>query len=115
MPPEEPRMPLVSPAPVAAPPPRCEATDDFELWDEGRLQVNRQFAALLRTNGLTSTAAFLAWTGGESVRQVGSRGTTRIELHGANGSETFYLKRHGPPRWKDRIVPLLRFSPAIVG
>lgn len=87
----------------------------FETWDDGRLLINPRFAEILQVNGLTTGAAFLAWRAGETVRHIGARQTTRITLAGPEGPETFFLKRHGPPGWKERIVPLLRFAPPILG
>jgi heptose I phosphotransferase len=92
-----------------------EAWDDGEIWDDGRLLVNRQFAPLLRAQGLTTFAAFSALSNGEIVRRVGTRETRRLTLPSGDGMETLYVKRHGAPRWRDRIMPFLHFSRPIHG
>jgi heptose I phosphotransferase len=91
------------------------ATIAFDLWDDGRLQVNRRFADLLRAHGLTTCAAFLEFPAGDVVRRVGSRETLRLKLGAGPSSSLFYLKRHGPPRWRDRVMPRLHGSRPIHG
>jgi heptose I phosphotransferase len=98
-----------------APESPIETSFSFEPWDDGRMEVNRKFGLILRANGLTSCAAVFDWSGGESVRRIGARETTRIELRTPDGPMAFYLKRHGPPRWKERVIPLLRLATPIVG
>lgn len=90
-------------------------TIDCEVWDDGRLQVNRRFAEVLRAHGLTSCAAFLEFSGGEVVRRVGTRETLRLTLGEGPSSSVLYLKRHGPPRWRDRVMPRLHGSRPIHG
>jgi heptose I phosphotransferase len=87
----------------------------FDIWDAGRLYVNRQFLPVLQANGLTTFAALYDLAGGEVVRAVGNRRTTRVLLPTEGGQETFYLKRHGPARLRDRIKPLLHLSWPILG
>jgi heptose I phosphotransferase len=93
-----------------------------ERWDfgeslhaGGRLIVNRPFAALLHTHGLTTCQAFLEFAGGEVVRSIGTRETRRVSLDGSDGIEVVYLKRHDAPRWRDRIKPLLHLARPIHG
>lgn len=88
---------------------------DFVVWDYGRLHVNRQFCLLLQTNGLTTCEAVLKWPQGQVVRQIKSRRTSRIVLPGGAGEQTFYLKRHAPPRMRERLRPLLNLSLPILG
>src|SRR5437868_2579788 len=80
------------------------ATDS---WDGGRVIVNRDFAELLQRNGLTTFAAFQNLSGGQIVREVGHRITSRVLLRDGANDVAFYLKRHGPPSLWDRIRPLL--------
>lgn len=108
-------MPAGSTIETQSPPDSRASEGEIEAWDHGRMLVNPAFSEVLRANGLTTAAAILDWNAGETVRHIGARKTTRIALEGPDGPESFYLKRHGPPRWKDRIVPLLRFSPPILG
>ncbi|MSR58788.1 MAG: hypothetical protein EXS05_14235 [Planctomycetaceae bacterium] len=100
-----------------------DAHEEFEIWDDGRLHIHPRFASLLRANGLTSCDAFFNYEGGELVRRVGTRETRRLTLEPpacgladtpADGA-VLYLKRHGPPRWRDRIMPWLHFSRPIHG
>src|SRR5665213_2704800 len=84
-----------------------ERSPAFELvvWDGGRLQVNRPFCRVLEASGLTTCEALLNLPQGHVVRQIKSRSTSRIVLPGEAGDETFYLKRHGPPRLRERLRP----------
>jgi heptose I phosphotransferase len=89
---------------------------DCDVWDDGRLLVNRQFAALLRAQSLTTFAAVFGLARGEIVRRAGPRETRRLTLPApAGGTEILYVKRHAAPRWRDRIMPLLHFSRPIHG
>lgn len=88
---------------------------EFEDWDGGRLRVNRRFAAILRSNRLTTCEALFGLTQGELVRQVKERHTSRVVLADANGGQAFYLKRHGAATWRDWVRPLLNLSWPILG
>jgi heptose I phosphotransferase len=79
-------------------------------WDQGELKVNPVFQERLAALGLTTVRAFRALSG-MVVRQIDSRITSRIEL----GDLVIYLKRHGTPHWRERLVPLLRFSRPLLG
>jgi heptose I phosphotransferase len=94
-----------------------EPSTSFDLveWDDGRLQVNCQFSHVLQANGLTTCQALLDWPQGRVVRQIKSRSTSRIILPGDTGEQTFYIKRHGPPRLRERLRPLLNLSWPILG
>src|SRR5262249_17390814 len=59
--------------------------------------------------------ALYGLSGGETVRAVGNRSTARIRLSIEGRQESFYLKRHRPPRLRDRIRPLLHLSLPILG
>ncbi len=67
---------------------------NFETWDAGRLQVNRQFCEVLEANGLTTFAALFDLAGGEIVRAIGNRSTAHVQLVTEGRQEAFYLKRH---------------------
>ena len=84
-------------------------------WDGGRLQVNREFCPVLEANRLTTCQALLNLPQGHVVRQIKSRSTSRIVLPRETGKQTFYIKRHGPPRLRERLRPLLNFSRPILG
>ena len=88
---------------------------DLVEWDGGRLRVNRQYTGVLQANGLTTCEALFNWPQGQVVRQIKSRSTSRIVLPSHTGEQTFYLKRHGPPRIRERLRPLLNLSLPILG
>jgi heptose I phosphotransferase len=88
---------------------------NLDTWDGGRLQVNRQFSDVLAANGLTTFAALFDLAGGQIVRSVDSRSTARIVLPIDGREQSFYLKRHERPHWRDRIKPLLHLSLPILG
>ena len=94
-----------------------ERPKSFDLvdWDDGRLRVNRQYIGVLQANGLTTCESLFNWPQGQVVRQIKSRSTSRIVLPGHAGEQTFYLKRHGPPRMRERLRPLLNLSLPILG
>jgi hypothetical protein len=95
--------------------PNISAGFEFEDWDGGRLKVNRQFAVFLKANGLKSCQALLNLAQGDVVRQIGTRQTTRVTLDGYRGRQTFYLKRHGAPTWREFLRPLINLSWPILG
>jgi heptose I phosphotransferase len=94
-----------------------ERTPSLQIvdWDGGRLHVNRQFSQVLAANGLTTCEAVLNRPQGQVVRQIKSRSTARIVLPSDAGEQTFYLKRHAPPRLRERLRPLLNLSMPILG
>ncbi len=83
--------------------------------DSGRLLVNRRFSDILHQNGLTTFDALFALPSGEVVRQIKSRSTARITLSADGVQRTFYLKRHEPPRLRERLRPLLNLGRPILG
>lgn len=74
----------------------------FVPFDDGRLQINREFCDVLMQQGLTSFDAWFNFSGGEAVRRVGARSTVRVVLaptkHAVQSTRgagpTFYLKRY---------------------
>src|SRR5262249_39559145 len=92
-----------------------ETEFQFESFDAGRLVINREFRPLLKARGLTTFAALFGLQGGEVVRTVGRRSTARIALSAGENTEVFFLKRHQPARFVDRVKPILHFSRPIVG
>ena len=86
--------------------------------DAGRVQIVSDWEPWLRGAGLTTLAAFRALRG-EVVRVIDSRETLRVEIPHASdptaGPLVAYLKRHGRPRWRERIVPWLRGARPILG
>jgi heptose I phosphotransferase len=87
----------------------------IEVCDAGRLLINGRFRRLLEANRLTTFAALFNFAGGEAVRTVGSRSTMRITLKAGGDEQTFFLKRHSPPRLIERLKPLFHLSRPIVG
>jgi heptose I phosphotransferase len=88
---------------------------EFVDMDSGRLLVNRRFSDVLHQNGLTTFDSLFALTNGEVVRQIKSRSTARIALSADGVQRTFYLKRHEPPRLRERLKPLLNLGRPIWG
>ncbi|QDU81214.1 Lipopolysaccharide core heptose(I) kinase RfaP [Polystyrenella longa] len=78
---------------------------EFENWDEGRVQVNQEFTAVLKQNGLTTFNALMDYSGGETAKNVlAERVTTRIDLTDTSGaSRSFYIKRHTPAPMKEYL------------
>jgi heptose I phosphotransferase len=89
----------------------------FDVWDSGRLTVNREFAPLLKQHSLTTFAAIADYSGGQVAKNVlRERTTTRLDLADNDGStRTLYLKRHLRPGWFELVKPLLRFTLPIIG
>lgn len=78
--------------------------------DGGRLEFNMAYQQVLERLGLTSFADFAALSG-SIVRQIDSRATSRVEL----GRLVVYLKRHGRPHWRERIIPWIRLGKRSLG
>jgi heptose I phosphotransferase len=89
----------------------------FDVWDGGRLTVNREFAPLLAKHALTTFEAIADYSGGQVAKHVlRERNTTRLDLPDAAGAtRTLYLKRHQRPRVTELIKPLFRLTRPIVG
>src|SRR5579872_4916461 len=88
---------------------------EYETWDHGRLQVNRQFAGVLQASALTTFEALFNWPQGEVVREVGGRRTTRIVLNYDDREQSFFVKRHARPKLSDRLRPLIHLSWPVLG
>jgi len=91
----------------------------FETWDDGRLLVNRQFAPLLARHGWNTFERMMSLEG-QVARRVGARETVRLELDSASTGNAgppmaFYIKRYGPPPWREYWKPLLKLTRPIVG
>ncbi|MBX9788750.1 MAG: hypothetical protein K2Y37_07520 [Pirellulales bacterium] len=91
----------------------------FETWDNGRLLVNRQFAPLLSRQGWTSFERMMTLEG-QIARRQGARETVRLEIENGQNDcpaapRAFYIKRYGPPPWREYFKPLLKFTRPIVG
>ncbi len=89
-------------------------------WDDGRLLVNAQFAAWLKSLGLTTAAAWLNLERGEVYREVGERVTSRHELpaeapESGSAPRTVYLKRHGRLTWRERFKSYARLQAPVWG
>jgi heptose I phosphotransferase len=89
----------------------------FDTSDGGRLTVNREFAPLLETHGLTTFDAIMSFSGGQIAKNLlRERTTTRLELADASGQmQTFFLKRHLRPPLVEYVKPLLRLQRPILG
>lgn len=89
---------------------------EFEDWDGGKLRVNRDFAPLLRANGLDTFENLMNYSGGTVAKNLlAERTTTRIALSDGTHGRAFYIKRHTPSPFKEYIKPLLRLTWPILG
>lgn len=95
--------------------PPASSPVEWDVWDDGRLIVNRDFTRVFADRGLTGFTAWFDFDEGDVVRRVGTRETRRISFDTPDGPVTFYLKRHGRPRWRDRIMPWLHGARPIHG
>jgi len=95
-----------------------ETGSPFVTCDSGRVQLVAAWEPWLRGAGLTTLAAFRGLRG-EVVRAIDSRETLRVEIpHPSDATAAplvAYLKRHGRPRWRERIMPWLRGARPILG
>jgi heptose I phosphotransferase len=89
----------------------------FDTSDEGRLTVNREFAPLLRSNGLTTFDSIMNFAGGQVAKNLlRERTTMRLDLPDATGNtRTFFLKRHLRPPLAEFVKPILRLQRPIIG
>lgn len=87
----------------------------WESLDHGRLIICGRFARIFRAHGLTSCRQLLDYDGGVVARRVGSRETRQFILNEPSGPVHFFLKRHGRPAWRDRILPWLQGGRPIHG
>jgi tRNA A-37 threonylcarbamoyl transferase component Bud32 len=90
---------------------RIEA-DRFETLDEGRLTVHRDFLDLFRRHGLVTFESFDDERLGEFLRDVGPRANVRLTLDDQGGPRTFFLKRHVPRTFAERLASWFRLHPA---
>jgi heptose I phosphotransferase len=94
---------------------RAIPAHEFEALDSGRLLVHRQFSSVLQRHGIATFDALFQFSGGQCVRRVHSRSTTRIAVYDRLGWHSFYLKRHAAPPWGERVRPLLNLGRPIFG
>ncbi len=95
--------------------PRKDPAFAIDDWDGGRLRVNRQFAQVLEANRLSTFEALINLTGGDVVRAIDSRSTVRVVLSCAGKDDAFFLKRHAPSRFVERLRPVMHLSRPILG
>jgi len=82
----------------------------IDVWDNGRLLVNRDAAAWLQSMGFTTVESLLALEAQDVYRQVGERVTSRHEFPGDPAPRVVYIKRHGRITWKERIKAWTRLQ-----
>jgi heptose I phosphotransferase len=90
---------------------------ELEHWEDGKLTVNAEFAAILQKHGLTTYQSIMEYQGGEVAKNLLSqRVTTRFDLQKPGGGlQGFYIKRHGPSPVKEYLKPLIRLRRPILG
>lgn len=92
------------------------STFTLHTHDDGRLVVNDDFAAVLRSAGLLTFDALWDYTGGTIAKNLlKERTTTRVALNHAGSEHVFFLKRHTRPPLKEYIKPFFRLTWPILG
>jgi heptose I phosphotransferase len=102
-------------APVPRRADEAASAPDFEELDSGRLLVHRRFIPVLQHNRLATFDALFHFSGGQCVRSVHNRTTTKIALYDGVAWHSFYIKRHAAPPKIERLRPLLNFGRPIFG
>jgi heptose I phosphotransferase len=89
----------------------------FDVWDGGRLTVNRDFSRLLASHGLTTFESLMEYSAGQFAKNVlRERTTTRLELNSASGDQrVFFLKRHRRPPLVEYLKQWLRLQRPLLG
>jgi hypothetical protein len=85
-------------------------TDPTESMDHGRLLVCRGAAPLLRRHGLVTFESFHDERTGRLLRNVGPRANARLMLEDEDAERVFFLKRHEPPKFTDRLACWVRLQ-----
>lgn len=75
----------------------------FVVLDEGRLFVHESAGAVASVCGLETFAAWFALGGGEEVRRIGARATSRLPAGLSGLPWELYLKRFEPIGWGERL------------
>jgi hypothetical protein len=83
--------------------------DQFVTGDEGRVALHRDWLPVFEAHGLTTFDAWFSLTGGEPIRAVKQRRTTRFTLSG-DTPLTLYLKRHEPLPWTEYVRSALKLN-----
>lgn len=90
---------------------------ELESWDSGRLIVNRDYANLLKQQGLQTFAAIWDHTAEAAIAKKlrTDRITQRFTLQNQGNEQVFFIKRHTKSSWKEYVKPLLRLTWPILG
>lgn len=83
--------------------------DQFVTRDEGRLSLHRNWLPLFEAHGLTSFDAWFSLNGGDPIRAVKQRRTTRFTLAG-DTPLALYLKRHEALPWREYVRSALKLN-----
>jgi len=78
-------------------------TDAADTLDDGKLTVHHDFVWLLHRNGLDTFESYYDEKLGRLLRDVGPRANVRLTLDAAGRPRTFYLKRHEPLRFVEKL------------
>jgi heptose I phosphotransferase len=89
----------------------------MEIWDHGKLTVNKAFASLFRQRGWETFASIWVETANAAVakKMRTDRITLSFTLDDHGTQRTFFIKRHIRSSWKEYIKPLLRLTWPILG
>lgn len=85
-------------------------TERFDALDDGRLAVAHEFVWLLHRHGLDTFEAFYGERAGKLLREVGPRANLRLTLERDGRPVSFFLKRHEPPRARDKLRAWVRLA-----
>ena len=90
---------------------------ELEFWDQGRLIVNRDYANLLKQQGLQTFATLWDHTAQAAIAKKlrTDRMTLRFTLQDQGIERAFFIKRHTRSSWKEYVKPLLRLTWPILG
>ena len=85
--------------------------------DGGRLEVNRAFLPLLKSNGLATFKALMSHPGHAVAKcALKERHTVRLDIETESGEgKAFFLKRYTPPTVEDRLKTYLRLKRPATG
>lgn len=90
---------------------------ELEMWDSGRLTVNKTFAELLRRHHWQTFESIWVATAEAAIAKKlrTDRITLRFTLNDQGIERAFFIKRHSRSSWKEYIKPLLRLTWPILG
>ena len=83
-------------------------TEPADTLDEGRLVIHHDFVWLLHHHGLDTFESFYDEDLGELLRDLPARSNVRLTLESRGRPVTFFLKRHEPASFLEKLRAWLR-------